>query len=90
MYAFDRPQYLDTSLTADCAPSHSKASLWKLNSSLLELPDVKVKIKELIANYWKAATIQNYLCTNWELLKFEIVVLFKESWSNLSHKQKSS
>jgi hypothetical protein len=63
--------FINTPLMADYVTGQCRASLWKLNSSLLELPDVKSKIKELIASYWKAATIQNSFGSNWELFKFE-------------------
>jgi len=80
--------FINTPLTADYAPGHIKASLWKLNSSLLELPDVKYTIKELIANYWNAATIKNSFCANWELLKFEIGVYLRKVGANLSKKRR--
>ncbi len=69
----DRPQsyLINTPLMADYVTGQCRASLWKLTSSLLALAtDVKDKIKELIACYWKAATIQIILVPM-ELLKIE-------------------
>lgn len=80
--------FINTPLMADYAPGHSKASLWKLNSSLLELPDVKDKIKDLISNYWKVALIQDSFCTNWELLKFEIGIYLRRVGADLAKKRR--
>lgn len=39
--------FINTPLMADYVTAQCRASLWKLNRSLLELPDVKDKINEL-------------------------------------------
>lgn len=79
---------LNTPLMADYKMDHKRASLWKLNSLILESDDVKDKIKELIAKYWKTATTQNSFCSHWELLKFEIGVYLRKVGADLAKKRK--
>lgn len=79
---------ITVSLISNSVLPPMKASLWKLNNSVLKFEKVQDKIKELISDFWNEASSKKSYGRYWELFKFELGKFLRKFGSDLAKKRR--
>lgn len=78
---------LSTPLSTGHSNINSRASYWKMNSSLLKHDELKKRISFLIRYYWVKASSEKKFSLNWDLLKYEVGMCIRH-FSSILAKQR--